>query len=141
MKPAVARIGLLLFFFVFVSVNIASSLQYPELLTDLLDSKVFATTIFLKKIRYHRSFDGQFSIALDKFGISLSEAVFQDERLRQDQISRLETVLSKNPQSRDVLIKLALLHLKNDNLIASRDYYQRAKQIDPWIDIDSLAKL
>ena len=54
------------------------------------------------------------------------------------EIQKYEGLLQTNPKSRDVLIKLALLYLEQNEPRKARTYYAQAKKIDPWISISIL---
>jgi Tfp pilus assembly protein PilF len=51
---------------------------------------------------------------------------------------RYRVLLEKNPKSRDALIMLALYELRGGNDKEAARYYTQAKEVDPWLKIESL---
>lgn len=66
--------------------------------------------------------------------IKHEDEVYADQRARRSMITQLESVLEKNPHSRDVLYALARLYEQEGNLAQAETYLNQAKELDPLID-------
>ena len=92
-----------------------------------------AVVDYLKKIKPLLQFQDELKNYQQRYGVSLKNEVFKDERLRREEIARLEQLLIKNNQARDVLYKLYLLYKEDGDSNKARQYLDRAKEVDPTI--------
>ncbi len=116
----------------FVTLNIYLSQSVSPLFSDItLSNNKEAAITFLKKIKKMPEFNMQFLIFSSQFGKSIDREVYADTTQNKKQIPYYRELLKKNPLSRDVLFKLALLYKVDGNIEVSRSYYKNASQIDP----------
>lgn len=125
--------------FIFVSVNIYSSQNHPKLFFDLLIKRELKSAVsFLKRIQRRQEFRNQLQYFESQHGEAIVPLVFEDMKRREDEITRLKRVLEQNKDARDVLVKIALLYAREDNLTEAQKYYKKAKALDPLIEIEEL---
>lgn len=124
-------IVLSLMFFLFL--NILSSQTVSPLYFNFIDEKKAAAVSFLIKIKQLREFSALFSEYKNIYGPSLENEVFAEDRKRREDIQRLESLLEKNPKSRDILYSLYVLYKEDNNDKKAQEYLKRAKDIDPMI--------
>ena len=94
--------------------------------------------IFLKKINRRTSFPDQINYFKTIYDEGIEKKVFFDTLSRRDKIQAYEKLLTKNPQSRDVLLVISRLYLDEGNVKKATDYYKQAKRIDPDSYIEKL---
>ncbi len=124
---------LVLFLLIFLSTNIYFSQTLSPIYFGLVNNNRKDVVEFLQKIRALPQFAKQINYFENSIGPSLKNDVFSVERAREVKIKELEQILTKNPQSRDVLYSLYLLYKeKNDNLTAAK-YLRLAKAVDPLV--------
>ena len=68
------------------------------------------------------------------YGGSLKQEVFAKDNKRKETIAKFESLLQKNPKSRDLLYNLYLLYQEDGNGTKAEEYLRRAKVIDPMIE-------
>lgn len=117
----------------FLILNIYFSQNLSPVFFNLVNNDKKAVINFLKNIRLSPEFEKQIQYFEDIYGSSIKDDVLEEELHRESEIKKLEQILKKNPQSRDVLYRLYQLHLeKGDNKIAEK-YFRLAKKVDPNI--------
>lgn len=124
---------ILFIFFLFLILNIAFSQNVSSLLVGVVNNQKPAVVDYLKKIKHLLQFQDELKNYQQRYGVSLKNEVFKDERLRREEIARLEQLLIKNNQARDVLYKLYLLYKEDGDSNKARQYLDRAKEVDPTI--------
>ncbi|MDH7475967.1 MAG: hypothetical protein QHH09_00650 [Microgenomates group bacterium] len=122
---------LVLAFFVFF--NVYFSQKIPSVYLQLIDEKKPAVVVFLKSITSLPIFDQEFLKYRNLFGQKLEEEVFSEKKSRQQLIKKLEQILEKNPNARDVFSSLSFLYQLEDNQTKADQYWQQAKNIDPLL--------
>lgn len=126
----------------FLAANIYFSQNHDPLLFNVLEENDIAAGVkFLTKIKRQKDFGPQLKYFEDLYSEDLSSQVFREEKRRKEEIKRLEIVLEKNSNARDILLNLAILNYLDENLIQSKTYYLRAKAIDPEVKIEELEKI
>lgn len=124
-----------------VIVNIYYSQNLDPLFFKLANAgKKDSALAFLKKIKHTTEFDKQMKVFEQIYGASFKEDFFADTVRRKDEINKLTAILSKNQKARDVLVKLSILYNEEENLQKAKEYYQKAKEIDPKITVPELEK-
>jgi tetratricopeptide (TPR) repeat protein len=89
---------------------------------------------FLKKIRQLPEFSFFLKTNKNIYGPLLEKQVFEDERKKEEKLVKLESLLQKNPKSRDVLYELYLTNKDLGNEKRAEKYLKMAKEIDPDIE-------
>jgi tetratricopeptide (TPR) repeat protein len=126
----------------FIIVNIYFSQTLHPLFFKLVNQpKKSDIVLFLKKIKNTREFPQQLQYFKNIYGQDIEKEVFAQELKRREEIIKLETALKKNEKAKDILVKLAILYFEEGNLNKAREYYQRAKKVDPMIKMKELEKL
>ncbi len=125
-------IGLALFTaFVYLSLNIVySQLISPLYFRQVVDEKN-SIVAYLKSIRTLPTFEHDLLLYKNLYGRQIEDEVFYDESARGDKIRKLEALLVKNPNSRDTLYNLYLLHSQAGDDTKALEHLNKAKQIDP----------
>ncbi len=128
MKKAVyiAIVGLLL---MFLMLNIASSQAISPLYFGLVKGNTQAAVSFLQKI----SRSSGFNYYKGLFSADVQKQFTAEETKLDNQIKKLESLLQKNPNARDVLYNLHLLYTRVGNDNKAQEYLKRAQEIDPTI--------
>lgn len=123
----------------FVLINVYSSQVLHPLFFNLVNNqKKSDAVLFLKKIKGTQKFPQQLQYFKNIYGQDIEKEVFAEEIKRKQEIIKFETLLQKNAKARDVLIKLAILYFEDGDLNKAKEYYQRAKNIDPMVKIEEL---
>lgn len=122
-----------IFIFLFLSINIFFSQKISPIFFGLVNNDKRSVILFLQKIRNNNNFENQLKYFQEIFGPSLKNDVFAKELQRETKIKKLEQILEKNPQSRDVLYGLYLLNLEKGDLLNAKKYLRLVKEIDPDI--------
>lgn len=145
MKSRVKKIILSLFLFgflIFVALNILFSQNFPYLITKIItDQNKNEVILFLKKIKDTPDFITQLNYYKKIYGSEIESEVYLEDKKRDEEIEKLEKALKLNPKARDVLVKLALLYLQKKEKKKAKEYYFKAKEIDPWIKIQLLEEI
>jgi len=129
-------------FTVYVLINIFSSQTVNGLFFNLVNQQKKPDAIlFLKKIKETKEFPQQFQYFKNIYGQDIEKEVFADETKRKEEIKKFEALLQKNPKARDVLVRLAILYFEDGNFKKAKEYYQRAKEVDPMVKVVQLEKL
>ena len=125
----------------FVLINFYSFQVFQPLFFSLINTQRKSDAVlFLKKIKKHKEFNQQLVYFKNLYGPEIEKDVFEEEIKRKREIKKLETLLQKNEKARDVLLKLAILYFEDENFKKAKEYYQKAKKIDPQIKIEELEK-
>jgi tetratricopeptide (TPR) repeat protein len=97
--------------------------------------------LFLKKIKRTKEFPQQLNYYKNIYGQDIEKEVFTEEIKRKEEIKKLEIILQKNQKARDVLVRLAILYFEDEDFKKAKEYYQRAKEVDPMVKVEELERL
>lgn len=133
---------IIIIFSLFIFINLSASQSPPSLFLNLVNQqKKSEAILFLKKIKKTKEFSQQLEYFKNIYGKTIEKEVFAEEEKRRKEIKKLESLLEKNEKARDVLINLAVLYFKEKDFKKAKEYYQKAKGIDPMVKIDDLEKI
>lgn len=124
------------FFFIltiFFLINFIFSQTVSPLFLGMVNYQRQAVVEYLKRIKLLPQFSDELKYYQRLFGMKTGDEVFKDERERKKEIAKLEQLLTKNDQARDVLYKLYLLYKADGNQTKAEEYLKMAKEIDPII--------
>lgn len=119
--------------FIFLGINMFSSQNLSPVFFGLIQNNRKSTVDYLQKIIDTDNFAHQIDYFKNIYGNSLKNEVFAAKIKRDKEINKLEQILTKNAQSRDILYSLYLLNKENKNLSIAERYFRKAKQVDPDI--------
>jgi len=125
--------SLVIFFLVFLILNIYFSQKISPLYEELTNNDKKATINYLKKIKTLPYFNNELKKFTNIFGKSIVKEVFFDDEQRKIKIKKLEEALKKNQKSRDVLINLSILYKEDGNKKLAEEYFKKAKEVDPMV--------
>jgi len=117
----------------FLILNVYLSQTISPLYEKLTNNDKKAIIDYLKKIKTLPHFKTELKKFTNIFGQSIVKEVFFDDEQRKIKIKKLEEALKKNPKSRDVLMSLAILYQEDGNERLAKEYFKKAKEIDPMI--------
>lgn len=124
--------------FILIFSNYYYSQKYDTLFFRLALSPSEANIMqFLAKIKTTPYFPAQlnyYTSSNEKVKTKLNSS----KQKSQEEIDKYLAKYTKNPNSRDISIKLATLYFENNNIEQARKYYEIAKKIDPEISIREL---
>lgn len=127
------------FLFFYVLINIFASQYFHPLFFKLtIKQNKTDALVFLKKIAKTKDYPTQLAVFTRIYGSSIKTDLAREKETRRRQIVELKALLAKNTNARDVLTKLALLYLEDGDRSKAKEYYQKAKGIDPEIKIFEL---
>lgn len=122
-----------------VVLNIFTTQNVSPLFSGLVfENQKSAVIGFLRTIKNQPYFKSQLSYFKAVYGEEIESAVFSDTSRRVQLIKQYESLLTHNPKSRNLLIALTTLYLDENNFKKARQYYQKAKSVDPDVYIDKL---
>lgn len=124
---------LLLLFLFFLLLNIFSSQQISSIYFQLMNNNRQATVEFLKRINKHPQFSFFLETNRNIFNHFLENEVFNEQRIKEEKIAQLKSLLQKNPKSRDIIYSLYLFNKDLGNNQQAEKYLKMAKQIDPEV--------
>lgn len=130
------------FFLCLVAGNILASQFFPALMYKVVQlNDPLATRQFLAQIKGTPDYEYHYRYFNSIFDNAFAAEDIQAEFSLQSEIQRFEELLKKNEQNPQVLVEIALLHYDRGDAVQAKSYYQKARAIDPWIDIDELEAL
>ncbi len=118
--------------FLVLVINILFSQQFTPLYAALMKQEETSIVTFLKQSKDIQDFAILYPEIKGIYEDKKNE-IFADEIQRRSLIAKLEVLLQQNPNSRDVLYSLYLLHDKNGDTQLAQQYLQKAKEIDPGV--------
>jgi len=124
---------LLVFLCIFLLLEIFTSQIISPLYSRVVNEDKSGVINYLKKIILLPVYKEELSVYKKNFGEGLENAVLSEKLSRDNRIQKLEQLLVNNPKSRDVLYSLFLLYQEDGNKIKSQYYFQKAKEVDPFI--------
>jgi len=122
-------------FFLFLLTNISYSQNISPLYWKLVNDEKQAVIDYLKKIKPLPFFKTELKKFAAIFGRQIVNEVFFEDEQRKIKIKKLEAVLQKNPKSRDVLYALSKLYQEDGNERLAKEYFKKAKEVDPNLTI------
>ena len=126
----------------FVAVNVYSSQLFPSLLFQVIELRhPEAVKQFLANIEDEPEFNQQYAYFNGLYDNAFAEEDLQQAYSLSSELDRFEAQLERNEKNPNILVKIAFLHLDRGDSVSARKYYQRAKEIDPWIEVEELAQL
>lgn len=127
------KVVVMFIFILFCFFNGVASQIMPNLYFQLVKEDPQAEVAFFKTARLLPEFKALFPEIRQSFTQHEKE-IYADERNTRTRIAELEELLKENPQSRDVLYALSLLHEQEGNTGKAAEYLQKAKALDPAVD-------
>lgn len=124
---------LILFSCLLLLLNIFTSQTVSSLFYGVINNHYQSIVLFLKKIRNQSFFNQELKKYQLIYGRKIDNDVFFEEKERQEKIKKLEILLQKNPDARDVLYQLYLLYQEGGNHKKAEEYYKKVKEIDPFL--------
>lgn len=123
----------LFLFVLFLLLNIFASQKISSIYFQLMNNNRQATVEFLKKINNHPQFAFFLETNKNIFNHFLENEVIYEQRIKEEKIAELESLLKKNPKSRDIIYNLYLLNKDLGNSQQAKKYLKMSKEIDPNI--------
>jgi len=130
----VIQLIVVIFLLFFLFFNIVSSQIISPLYFQLINNDQKAVVTFLQKIKNLPDFQKYLEMNKNIYGSTIENSVFIRDKERREEISKLQTLLEKNPSSRDILYDLSILYKEDGNEIKAKEYMDKAKKIDPLIN-------
>jgi tetratricopeptide (TPR) repeat protein len=126
-------VAILIFAFLFLNLLYSQLISplYPQFVNESKNTVVE----YLKKIKTLSSFEIQLNVFENIYGRGIKEEVFQEDLVRNQKIKKLEQVLEKNPNSRDVLYSLYQLYWEKGDSLTAGKYLKLIKEVDPNIGL------
>jgi len=129
-------LSLVLFIFVFSNYYYSQNLN--KTFYDIVYSPNEANIeSFLAKIKFSKYYKGQLSY-FSQLNPKIAKDISQNNLKKTIELEKTKELLKKNPSSRDINVKIAILNFELNNLKEAQNYYKKAKQIDPDIFIREL---
>lgn len=123
------------FVFIFLIINIYFSQNISPLYQEIINNEKEAVISYLKKIKKQPFFKSELKKFTQIFDQSIAKEVFFEDEQRKIKIQKLKEALKKNPKSRDILTNLAILYQEDGNDKLAQEYFNKAKEIDPNLNI------
>jgi len=123
------------FVFIFLIINIYFSQNISSLYQEIINNEKEAVISYLKKIKKQPFFKSELKKFTQIFDQSIAKEVFFEDEQRKIKIQKLKEDLKKNPKSRDILTNLAILYHEDGNDKLAQEYFNKAKEIDPNLNI------
>jgi len=123
------------FVFIFLIINIYFSQNISSLYQEIINNEKEAVISYLKKIKKQPFFKSELKKFTQIFDQSIAKEVFFEDEQRKIKIQKLKEALKKNPKSRDILTNLAILYQEDGNDKLAQEYFNKAKEIDPNLNI------
>lgn len=127
--------GLVLIFLFVLILNILISQKMPDLYFRFIEEKGGASALYLQYIKKNPVFLRELAAQKNIFGNNIEEAVFQKDQERRKNIAKLENMLQKNPEARDVLYHLSVLYSQEGKPDLANTYLNKVKNLDPLVQV------
>ncbi len=121
---------------VFVTLNILVSQYIPSQFTALAKGEMPAILETIREGRFLPQFQPLFS-EVKGLMKDYDKDIFSQDRDRRNSITSLEILLEQYPESRDLLVALATLYEKEEDMARAQEYLMRARMLDPEAGKDS----
>lgn len=128
-----ARIVFVSLVFIFLFISIFLSQNISSIYFRVMNEDYNSTVSMLRNIDKTKDYPYVLKINTNAFGIKLKDDVNQENLKRRERIKKLETILGKNKNARDVLLALSLLYKEEGNNLKSDEYLRRARALDPLL--------
>lgn len=140
MRKILFQISLLIFLTAFVIANaFISQTGYDALMNKVVSlNDPNAAREFLANLENTPYYEQQAQYFNARFDNIFAREIDIERLNNARAIQEYLTLLELNPQDPDVLIKLALISKQNNEHSQAEAYYQEARKIDPWIQIEYL---
>lgn len=126
--------------FFYVLGNIIISQTISPVYFKLINNDKAAAVEFLQKIRKDPRFTEQLTGYKETFGSRLEEDIFLEDRIRDENIKKLEQINIESPNLRDILYGLYILYYEKKDYEKASGYLQDARALDPSLtDISALS--
>jgi len=119
------------FLFLFLITNIYFSQNLSPIFLGLINNDKKSTVEFLKKIKNLNVFDQQLKYYQNFYHQSLKDEVFFEEIVLKNKLKKLEQVLTLNQKSSDVLYRISQVYKQLGDEKKAKDYFLKAKAVDP----------
>jgi len=118
---------------VWLGLNIGASQQVPSLYVQHVEDEQRAIVPYLSAIRTLPEFDRQVISATNRYGAWVKADVYRADSVRNITINELEQKLVNSPSNRDILMSLSILYQQKGIGDKSREYMDRAREVDPLL--------
>lgn len=135
----------------FVAINVYASQLFHPLLYKILNTsqtQVYQDSVrqFLSYIENTPEYDQQFAYFNRIYGNVFAAEAIDEEFSLNNELEKYESALEQTGQTREhapprILVKIALVYLDRGDIVKAREYYNQARAIDPWIEVDELKDL
>ncbi len=122
----------------FVILNVLFSQQIHPLYFSLINNDQKSAIQFLKDIRFQPEYSSQYQYFTHVFGNTFKDKMITEKTDRERMIIKYEDILKEHPESKDILLDLALLYYQNGEKQKSFEKYNEAKAIDPGVRVEEL---
>lgn len=119
--------------FIYLGANMYASLTISPLLTSIEQKDFEGVAGYLRSIKSMPEFDSEYGKYKTIFGDRLYASVYREDLAQLQEKKKLEQILLKNPNARDVLYRLYLQYTKEGNVTRGQEYLKRAQEIDPMV--------
>lgn len=119
--------------FLFLFLNIYYSQNISPIYLGLINKNQKAVLSFLSSIKKTSFFEEELKKTVQIFGEPIKVLIFAEDNAIDQQIKNYQSLLLKNPNSRDLLYNLSLLYEKKGDEKKAKEYLKKAKEIDPAI--------
>ena len=124
-----------------VAANAYVSQKYPRVFYDLVYYKdKSAAFAILNSLRGTKAYAKQLPLLNNLVKYDLAVCFTERDPELKARISRLMDALEKNPNNPQILAAIAMEYKKGAQNEAAKEYYNRAKMIDPFIYLEELEK-
>lgn len=126
----------------FVAINVYASQSFHPLLFKIVGPPdVGATKQFLSYIEDTPAYHQQYDHFNRMYGGVFAQEDIEAEFSLSNELDKYNALLEKSPNTPAILVKIALVHLDRRDISQAREYYARAKAIDPWVEVEELENL
>ncbi|GAB4218615.1 MAG: hypothetical protein Fur009_0150 [Candidatus Microgenomates bacterium] len=115
----------------FLLLNIYFSQNISSVFLGVINGNKNQITTFLQKINKKDFFNQQLNYFENIFGKEIIDEVFAKEKAQKQTIEKLNKILEKNPNSRDVLYRLYQEYQALGDEKKAKEYLNKARLIDP----------
>ena len=127
---------------IFLALNVIASQVFNPLLFRLVKlNDIQAGKQFLRAIEETKDYPQQLSYLNQLFDNAFTHDLDQNEFSINQELEKYQNLLLRNQNSRDILMKLALLHYQKKEYFEAKKHYQEARAIDPWLSVPYLETL
>lgn len=92
---------------------------------------------FLSNIKTSKYYDDQLAY-FSQLNPKIAKDTDRENQKKTDELKKIQELFKKNPNSRDLNVKTAILYFELNNKTEAQKYYKKAQSIDPDIFIKEL---